>query len=172
MMLNPTRQQGFTLVEALIAILIVAGGLVGIASLQLEAMQAAHAAQQRSFASVAAQDAVDRLWFESADPDDWNAMCGASSNASASGSGPLHDVWTAWRRNWSSHLPGFSGDIAPVGTGCQFAITVAWDDSRFVLDPESMVMQSDGSMAPEREDVATLTYTAHLPSPTTLGEDT
>ncbi len=55
---------GFTLIEALVALLVLSIGLLGVAAMQLEALQGAHAAYQRSIASLAAQDVQERLWAE------------------------------------------------------------------------------------------------------------
>src|SRR5690554_5937575 len=54
--------RGFTLLEALVAVLVLSLGMLGVAAMQLKAMQSAHVAYQRSVASLAAQDAVERLW--------------------------------------------------------------------------------------------------------------
>ncbi|SER41432.1 type IV pilus assembly protein PilV [Vreelandella subterranea] len=55
-------QRGFSLVEALIALLVLSLGLVGVAAMQLKALQSATQGYQRSVASVAAVDAQERLW--------------------------------------------------------------------------------------------------------------
>lgn len=57
-----TSQRGFSLVEALIALLVLSLGLVGVAAMQLKALQSASLGYQRSVASVAAADAQERLW--------------------------------------------------------------------------------------------------------------
>lgn len=57
-------QRGFSLVEALIALLVLSLGLVGVAAMQLKALQSATQGYQRSVASVAAVDAQERLWAQ------------------------------------------------------------------------------------------------------------
>lgn len=57
-------QRGFSLVEALIALLVLSLGLVGVAAMQLKALQSASLGYQRSVASVAAVDAQERLWAQ------------------------------------------------------------------------------------------------------------
>ncbi len=54
-----TTQRGFSLVEALIALLVLSLGLVGVAAMQLKALQSASLGYQRSVASVAAVDAQE-----------------------------------------------------------------------------------------------------------------
>lgn len=60
MQLKP-RQTGFTLVEVLITIFVVAIGLLGAAALQVAAKKAAFEAVQRGQASVIAQDLLERM---------------------------------------------------------------------------------------------------------------
>ena len=43
-----TRQRGFSLVEALIALVVLSIGLIGVAAMQLKALQSANAGYQRS----------------------------------------------------------------------------------------------------------------------------
>lgn len=59
-----TQQRGFSLIEALIALVVLSIGLIGVAAMQLKALQSANAGYQRSVASVAAVDAQERLWAE------------------------------------------------------------------------------------------------------------
>ena len=54
---------GFTLIEVLIALLVLCFGVLGCAALQLNALQATHSAYQRSLASLIAADAGERLWL-------------------------------------------------------------------------------------------------------------
>ena len=58
-------QRGFSLLEALIALVVLSIGLIGVAAMQLKALQSANAGYQRSVASVAAVDAQERLWAQS-----------------------------------------------------------------------------------------------------------
>ncbi len=57
-------QCGFSLIEALIALVVLSIGLIGVAAMQLKALQSANAGYQRSLASVAAVDAQERLWAQ------------------------------------------------------------------------------------------------------------
>lgn len=59
-----THQRGFSLIEALIALVVLSIGLIGVAAMQLKALQSANAGYQRSVASVAAVDAQERIWAE------------------------------------------------------------------------------------------------------------
>lgn len=58
------RQRGFSLIEALIALVVLSIGLIGVAAMQLKALQSATAGYQRTVVSVAAMDAQEQLWAE------------------------------------------------------------------------------------------------------------
>lgn len=138
------KTKGFTLLEALVALVVLSVGLLGIAAMQLKAIQSSHVSYNRSIATLAAQDAIERLWAEFGNP------VTAGSNT---GDCPLPSVVSAdWRANWSSLLPllteGEQVSIeSPVdGDSCKYAITVAWSDERFT-----------------GEDVSTLLYVVKLP---------
>lgn len=115
-------QRGFTLIEALIALLVLSIGLLGVAGMQLKALQSAHAGYQRSIASLAAQDAQERLWAE------------LKKNASGSYVCPSESVVNGsnWQAAWKAFLPGLSE--SPVGEPsleCVYNIKIKWGDARF-----------------------------------------
>lgn len=143
---EPTKNRslGFTLIEALVAILVLSIGLLGIAAMQLKAVQSSHVAYNRSMATLAAQDAVERLWAEFGNP---------VTSTSDTGDCPLPSVISAdWRVNWSNLLPLLpetdeAAIVAPDGADpCKYVITVAWSDDRF-----------------SGENVSTLLYVVKLP---------
>ena len=57
----PARSDGVTLIEVLVAILILSFGLLGSAGLQMAGLRAALAANQRTTATLLAYDAADRM---------------------------------------------------------------------------------------------------------------
>lgn len=54
-------QRGMTLVEALVALLVLCIGLLGVAGMQMQALRANHGAYLRSQATMLAQDIADRM---------------------------------------------------------------------------------------------------------------
>lgn len=55
---------GFTLIEALVTLLVLSIGLLGVASLTLGALQASHSAYFRSLSPALALEFEERLWIE------------------------------------------------------------------------------------------------------------
>ena len=146
---NYRRQNGFTLLEALIALLVLSIGLLGVAAMQLKALQGAHAAYQRSIASLAAQDAQERLWAQLAA----DGSCPSWDNAEDA----------SWQGAWAGYLRDFDSDSEVPVTGgsvsatadpnndCEFSITVSWNESRFPGegDPDfSYTVRLPGEVAP------------------------
>lgn len=122
-----SRSKGFTLLEAMVALLVLSLGLLGVAAMQLKAMQGAHAAYQRSIASLAAQDAQERLWASMT-----NLQCPDASVVNGEGD--------SWHAQWSSFLPGL--DFNPVSaptSDCEFTISIEWVEERFGEDFELLI---------------------------------
>jgi type IV pilus assembly protein PilV len=57
----PRKQRGFTLIEVLVTVVLISGGLLGVAALQLTTLRGNQEAYVRSQASVLASDILDRI---------------------------------------------------------------------------------------------------------------
>ncbi|MBD3897939.1 type IV pilus modification protein PilV [Halomonas sp. ML-15] len=119
--MNSAASKGFTLIEALVALLVLSIGMLGVAAMQLNALQGAHAAYQRSIASLAAQDAQERLWAEMA----------RQGGLACPDEGVVNGTGEGWDAQWSPFLPGLGS--SPVGPPdeCEFIISITWDEKRF-----------------------------------------
>jgi type IV pilus assembly protein PilV len=114
----PARQAGFGLLEALVALVILAFGLLGMAGLQLHALKTATQGYQRSVATLAAIDAQERLW----------SALAASPHGHCSGlSAKVNDDWqTAWFADSQTPIAALSGQLN--SAGCTFEIEVILND--------------------------------------------
>ena len=111
--------KGFSLLEVLIAVLIIGFGLLGMAALQLKTVQNSHSAYQRTVASIIAMDATERLWINLAD-----------SPAKTSTT-----IETEWRQVWANALPAAAtpSSIESIGAG-KWRVSVRWQDNRFTRE--------------------------------------
>lgn len=137
------RARGFTLVEALVALVVLSIGLLGIASLQLSSLRWNHGASMRSQATLLAYDIVDRMRVNqiSANAGDYDVALGATKS---SGTVAGDDV-IRWKASMSSTLPSGDGSVArtTVGTTITYTITVQWDDTHAEKPQDSTVASTD-----------------------------
>ncbi|WGI24875.1 type IV pilus modification protein PilV [Halomonas alkaliantarctica] len=123
------QQRGFSLIEALIALVVLSIGLIGVAAMQLKALQSANAGYQRSVASVAAVDAQERLWAHLATLDAGQTCEDIVAAA----------VQTAWKEHWFNNSgegtplrgasPGNSAiESSNSNASCRFRVIVALSD--------------------------------------------
>ncbi|CAM3651809.1 type IV pilus modification protein PilV [Halomonas sp. FME1] len=114
---EPSQQRGFSLIEALIALVILSVGLIGVAAMQLKALHSATTGYQHSIANLAAVDAQERLWAQLASDD----VDGCASI----------DVETDWKAHWfggNGLNPLRVADESATGirrSGCEFTIVIA-----------------------------------------------
>ncbi len=66
---------GFTLIEAMVALLVLSIGLVGMAALHLTSLKSAHSSYYRSIASTVALDLEERMWEQGAQSLDSPGAC-------------------------------------------------------------------------------------------------
>lgn len=114
-------QQAFTLLEALVALLVLSLGLLGMATVQLESLRGAHVGYQRSLASLAAQDAVELLW----------------SRLEAGHCPGLGAEEADWEARWRTRIPGLEGRVASGGEACRYVVTLEWPASRLADEGET-----------------------------------
>ena len=132
------RCQGLTLVEILVALIILAIGLLGLATMQTSSVKFTTSAYQRTQATALAYDIVDRMRgnrlaalngdylvpFQNPVP-----VCGALNTA---GTLVQQDL-AAWRNAMACRLPQSTGSVTRLND--EFTITIQWDDSQGVEAP-------------------------------------
>ncbi|PMR74286.1 type IV pilus modification protein PilV [Billgrantia endophytica] len=110
---------GFTLIEALIALLVLSIGLLGVAAMQLKALQSAHMGYQRAVVSLAAIDAQERAW---------QAL---SENDACPGSSQLAGINDDWIDEWFGGILIDAGSSLGTTGNCAYTVTVDWEEGRF-----------------------------------------
>jgi len=149
---SPIRSRGFTLLEVLISIIIIAIGLLGMAGLQVTTLRNNNSSSMRTQATFLAEDMADRMRSNVAGvtagnyaptttiPTTSTVSCETSTGcaiSSASGCSAselaAYDI-CEWQNNLyilngNSGLPLGTGQITSLLNGI-FQIRVTWDDDR------------------------------------------
>lgn len=134
-MMRTRRHTGFTLVEVLVALVVMAVGLLGIAGLYVEGLRAGRTAVYRSAAVTLASDMADRI---RANPGGNYAGAGPGANnacvngaADCSPDALAQDDWWRWLNDMNRRLPaGATASVAvePLPPVTQYVITVSWPE--------------------------------------------
>jgi type IV pilus assembly protein PilV len=121
-------QHGVGLIEVLVAVVILAIGLLGLAGLQMHTLRDNESAFERGMAVIETHSIVDAMRA-----DRTNAINGqfniALTDSTPTGTSFAQTALANWRGNLTTMLGSTaSGAVACNGSDC--TITVAWDDSR------------------------------------------
>lgn len=146
------KNKGFGMIEVLITLVITATGLLGLASLQLNALKSNQFSYNRTQAVVLAYDMADRMRAnsEAIDAKTYNqadrtvgSACSTSSGCSSTVMAK-HDTYQ-WHQLLANTLPSGDGLVCidsspestdtPASPGCDgvgddYAIKIWWDDDR------------------------------------------
>lgn len=121
------QQRGASLIEVLIAIVVISIGLLGLAGLQTSSIKSNHSSYLRSQATLLAYDLSDRMR--------------ASRSAALSGdynSSSSHTDKTNWDE-LLSELMGSDAESTVTRSGNEFTITITWNDARGnIQDPDNL----------------------------------
>ena len=120
------KQRGFTLLEVLVAMLILSIGLVGLAGLMMTGSKNNQSAYHRSQASWMAYDILDRMRANRPLAQSGGYDLGLGATPTATGTA-LTDI-TQWTTQVANALPEGKGAIARSNGITE--ITVSWNDSR------------------------------------------
>jgi type IV pilus assembly protein PilV len=118
-------QRGVSLVEVLVASVVLSIGLLGLAGLQAAGLRVGQSSILRSQAAQMAYDMADRMRVNAANAKDYNLALGdAIPNCNGLAGCDLRD----WRLRLQM-LPGGTGSV-DASAAPQVTIVVAWDDAR------------------------------------------
>ncbi len=134
----PLAERGFTMVEVMVALMIFAIGMLGLARLQATALQNNHVAYQHTVATRLAYDMTERVRANPA------GALGGAYNSISSDAVPQHvDCYSGegcsaaslaamdaheWLTAVGNNLPSGRGEVS--GDGRLFTVTVMWDQDR------------------------------------------
>jgi len=134
--------QGFTLLEVLIAIVVLSFGLLGLAGIQAAGVRNTHSANLRTLAVQQAYDMAERMRanvdgvnanaydaIDSSTPADPSCITSGCTAANLA----VYDHF-AWNTNNGNMLPSGKGTVAAIASTTApnkaYVITVMWDDYR------------------------------------------
>ncbi|MDD2800392.1 MAG: type IV pilus modification protein PilV [Methylobacter sp.] len=125
------KNTGFTLIEVLIAMLVLAVGLLGLAGLQATSLKNNQSAYNRSQATQLAYDLADRMRANVAGKTTYTtgtatATAACLTTAGCSKEAMAENDLKEWNDAITATLPGGTGTIAP--NAGVFTITITWDD--------------------------------------------
>lgn len=127
------KQAGFTLLEVLIALLILSIGLLGLAALQTTGLRSNQMASMRTLATQAAYDITDRMRANPAGVAAGEYVIALTDVTDPSATDTAPSDLHAWRE-LVERLPGGNSEItqcdSPDCDGLTHIITVYWDEAR------------------------------------------
>ncbi len=132
-----TRAHGFTLVETLVALVILAGGMLGIAALYAEGLRAGRTSIYRSAAITLTADMADRIRANARGANAYAGVGPGSDLRCANGAidcTPAElasDDWFRWRGQLQARLPdGARAEIgvADAGIVSEVQIVLSWPE--------------------------------------------
>lgn len=129
-----------TLIEILVTVLVLSIGLIGLASLQGNALKANHSAYMRAQATILAYDMLDMMRVDrrATLQQDYDG----THTTPPSGS-DLPDVeLNRWVTDLQSTLPDAEAAIATDSTNDIVTISVTWDDTRGEEPPQTFTLRT------------------------------
>jgi type IV pilus assembly protein PilV len=131
-----TKQGGATLIEILVAVLILSFGMLGMSALQIRALQGNQSSIQRSQATMLSYYIMDamRVDRESAKGGDYNTNSGfVCGSVGITGSGLAKDTLRNWLDSTDAAMGGDAsltcGSVACDGN-YQCTVRIKWDDTK------------------------------------------
>ncbi len=136
------RQQGFSLLEVLVAVLILAVGVLGALLMQTNALRYSASAADHTQATFIAYDMLDRMRANPVDLHRYATSVQPGCTASPSSTSILATDLADFAHAVSCLLPGGHGGVAIQGQ--QATVTITWSEERIVVGagPTSLVVAS------------------------------
>ncbi len=127
---RPSSQAGFTLVEVLVALIVLSIGMLGIAALYLDTLRASRQALVRTQAVTLASDIADRIRSNRTIANAYD--CGGTCVAGVGGDAMAIADIDAWRMAVETQLPGGAASIVYAAAAPNapdiYTITLSWSE--------------------------------------------
>ena len=135
------RQQGFTLIEVLVSMIVLAIGLLGLAQLQARGLQFNQDAYVRSQATVLAYEIIDRMRANRDNAADYvSAHPGPGQACNPLSTAPDIEL-SCWHSQVAQALPGGEANITVQPNPDYYQIEISWLD-RDTPDPADRTRQT------------------------------
>jgi type IV pilus assembly protein PilV len=140
-MINKSRQQGFTMIEVLVALLIFAIGLLGVAGMQSLALKSSNNSNIRSLVNIHAYEIAERMRanMPAVQSGQYNSISGASTATSCLPSCTPNQLasWDAseWHTNLQADIPSATGAVS-YANGIA-TVTINWTELTLANDTEA-----------------------------------
>lgn len=141
------KQSGFTLLEILVAMLVLSIGLLGLAGLMASSMRNNLSASHRTQATWMAYDIIDRMRANRANAITGSYTTGLGAPVACTVAAPAGTLTVqaqdiaAWKSQLACVLPTGDGSIA-VTNAARATVVIQWDDSRGIIDSGSLANQA------------------------------
>ena len=116
--------RGLTLIEVLVALIVLSVGVLGLAGLQITSLQYSQSSYERSIAVMQANDLVERLWAGLCDPD--NDFFDDDGNVDVDVD-PIDAIKAAWEGDHDANLRGWDPDLELESAPATMKLTLEWD---------------------------------------------
>lgn len=143
-----SRQSGYTLLEILIAAILLTGGLIGLATMQVNGTRLNNSAYLRTQANIQAYDIIDRMRAnQNVARTGGYDIALADPTPTATATAVDIDL-LQWRNALAYYLPAGNGAVARIAGGApdqpaRITVTVQWNDGRVAADVVNFTVTTD-----------------------------
>lgn len=132
------RSRGFTLVEVLVALVVLTVGMLGVAVLYVEGLRLNRTSIYRTLAVGLAADMADRIRANSRVPGSYAGTGPGANNGCVNGviacsrGEQAADDWFWWLQDIQSSLPAGAAaeiDVTPIGAMNRYEINLRWPET-------------------------------------------